>query len=105
MLARTVSTINSSTQLRMLAVGKVAQGNVELRVAPAAPVVDTADPYDVGWKDAELGKVCEPLTHYAKLGQIESYIIGFKECMFALEEAADYADYMADNEYHARGMW
>jgi hypothetical protein len=87
----------------MLAVGKVAQGNVELRVAPAAPVVDAADPYDVGWKDAELGKVCEPLTHYAKLGQIESYIIGFQECMFALQEAAEYADYMADVDFFRHG--
>lgn len=55
----------------------------------ALPVTlaDVTDPYMVGWVDAEDGKPCEPLEHYILLGEIESYIIGWKESAAAMEKA------------------
>lgn len=66
-------------------------------------LADIADPYTVGWVEAELGRPCEPLAHYAKLGQIESYIIGWKDSTVALEEANDLVEARLDNEFIRTG--
>lgn len=62
-------------------------------------LADVADPYTVGWVEAELGRPCEPLAHYAKLGQIESYIIGWKDSTVALEAVGDYADWQDEIDW------
>lgn len=65
---------------------------------------DTCDfmtPDDLGRFDALLGLPCQPLEYFAKLGDIELYIIAWKETMETVElvEARD------DDLYHARGDW
>lgn len=78
---------------------------------------DFATPETVGRLDAELGLPCNPTEYYIKLGQIESYIIGFKDAtaemerrakrIFTVEEMdernSDYADWLMDANWIARG--
>lgn len=73
--------------------------------AEALPVTDAdvMTPYDVGWANAELGQPCEPLHHYAKLLDIEQFIIGWKDATRAIECAAEYEDYFAETEFNQRG--
>lgn len=68
-------------------------------------MADVTDAYTVGCTDAEAGEPCEPLVHYAKLGDIENYICGWKDATVAMEEAADLREDMEDRAYHARGGW
>lgn len=50
-------------------------------------LADVADPYQVGWLDAEKGEACDATVHYAKLAQIEMYICGWKDATAAIERA------------------
>lgn len=53
-------------------------------------LADVADPYTVGRMEAEQGLPCEPLTHYARLGDIEQYIIGHKDATATLDATAQH---------------
>lgn len=66
-------------------------------------LADVTDPYNVGFDAGERGEPCEPLTHYAKLGDIENYIIGWKDATVAMKLAAEYADDMADADFFRYG--
>lgn len=72
-------------------------------------LADVADAETVGRDDAELGLPCQPLAHYIRLGDIEAYIVGWKDATATLHaelgETEDYEEDMLDREYHARGMW
>lgn len=91
-------------------------------------LADVADPYAVGYMEAEQGQPCEPLTHYARLGDIEQYICGHKDAPQAMDAAAqrfglmlgamvgteelvrlldtvDYEQDILDREDHSRGGW
>lgn len=73
----------------------------------AAPdtLADTLEPYVMGCYEAEMGLPCEPLTHYAKLGDIEQYIIGWKEIdalLNAGSASGDDAYGRGWQDYHAR---
>lgn len=59
-------------------------------------LADVATPYTVGCDDAAAGRPCEPLQHYARLGDIEQYIIGFKEETARLDERGDAIEDDAD---------
>lgn len=66
---------------------------------------DVVEPELMGRFDAEMGKPCEPTQHYIKLGEIEAYIIGWKDATALLHETLEYEDDIADREWHSRGMW
>lgn len=66
---------------------------------------DVADPYMVGWLDGEVGRPCDALTQYVRLGDIESYIIGHKDATEAIAEALDLQDAREDDQWHSRGAW
>lgn len=97
-------------------------------------LADVTDAYNVGVDDAEHGRRCDPLNHYARLGDIEQYIWGWKDATAALHdeleatidslfaparyepldadeqgrydaELEDYLDYLADQQWHASGQW
>jgi hypothetical protein len=68
-------------------------------------LADVLAPYDVGCIDAQKGEACEPLTHYARLGDIEMYLIGYHDATTTIEAALDYEEDQLDREYHARGMY
>lgn len=68
-------------------------------------LADVMSAYDVGCVDAEKGEPCQPLVHYAKLGDIEQYICGHKDATAAIQYALDYEEDQLDREYHARGQW
>jgi hypothetical protein len=78
-------------------------------------LADWALPYDIGAMDAEDGKEADPLQYYARLGDIEQYLIGYKETkgeLPTLVNGVDVAaelellqDGMADDLWHAQGGW
>ena len=82
----------------------MAQAATEREIA-AMPetLADVTDAYTVGCADAEAGQPCEPLAHYAKLGDIEQYICGWKDTETALDAADDYAEHMTDVEFFRTG--
>lgn len=59
----------------------------------------------LGMLDAQDGQPCQPEKYYARLGDIESYIISYKDTLAAVEAAQDYADDILDREWHSRGGW
>lgn len=71
----------------------------------ALPVAlaEVTDAYGVGWADAEIGLPCEPTTHYIKTGDVENYIVGWNDCTKAMDDAAEYADFFADEVFVRTG--
>lgn len=72
-------------------------------------ISEVIEPELMGRYDAEMGYVCEPLRYYIRLGDIEAYIIGWKEASAVLDglraDTDDYESDMLDREYHAHGGW
>jgi hypothetical protein len=64
---------------------------------------DVVEPELMGRYDAEMGAPCQPLRYYAKLGEIEAYIIGWKETTAILDELEDLRDGMENEEWIRRG--
>ncbi len=60
-------------------------------------------PEDIGELDAELGLPCNPTEYFTKLADIEAYIISFNDTTEALENAAEYAEYFADETFFRYG--
>ena len=62
-------------------------------------LADVVDPYVLGQYHAEMGEECDPTKYYAKLGQIEEYIIAWKDTKAAMLLAEEYADFFAEQEF------
>lgn len=76
----------------------------EIDAIPDNPA-DIFTPEEVGRIDAEEGRDCEPTEHYSKLGDIEAYIIGWKDAKGELEMTADYESDILDREFWSRGQY
>lgn len=71
----------------------------------------TAD--EMGKIDALLGMPCQPLEYFCKLGDVELYIIAWKDTNAALpplpvdvvSELEAYQDDVADRSFWAQGGW
>lgn len=57
----------------------------EIEAMPQTLIDAGASPEWVGKVDAHIGYACDPLQHYIKLGDIEQYIIGWKDATAAIE--------------------
>lgn len=68
-------------------------------------LADTVEPELLGRFDCEMGNPCDPTRYYAKLGEIEQYIIGFKDTEAILGDTLDYESDMADRDFWAKGAW
>lgn len=64
---------------------------------------DIFTPEEVGRFDFDEGRDCQPTEHYSKLGDIEAYIISWKQAKGELEMTAEYEDYLTDVEWMRTG--
>jgi hypothetical protein len=62
---------------------------------------DLFTPEEIGRMDFDEGRDCDPTEHYAKLGDCEAYIIGYRQA----EDTAEYVEDIDDRGYWAHGGW
>ncbi len=82
--------------------------NEEIAARPET-LAEVVEPELLGRFEAEMGLPCEPMKYYMKLGDIEAYIVGWKDTQAVLaERLADTEDYeqdIMDRDWWSRGQW
>ncbi len=119
--------------MHLYAIGRVAGGQVDIRLAPRQQTTCNADTgcqcraYSLGWSDAKAGRDCDALRHVSALCCVERYIMGWRDSDFAARtfmpqppdgtlqrvideaemeaELEDYREWMADQDYFRSGAW
>lgn len=61
----------------------------EIIASQPETLADVVEPHTLGYYAAAMGQPCEPLDHYGKLGDIEMYILGWREATGLLDERGD----------------
>jgi len=119
-----------ATTTHLFAVGRIAQGQVDILLAPARQQPVCSDSwgchcyaYSHGYDDAKDGFLPEPLHHVSALCCIEKYMMGHRDGLRILEasrklpatdgeqqhlidegeQTAEYADWLEDVEWMRQG--
>jgi len=73
-------------------------------IMPENPA-DIFTPEEIGRMDFDEGLDADPTRHYAKLGDMDAYELGYRQGYREAEDTAEYEDDILDREYHASGNW